>query len=254
MTPPITTRLPNVSRFTKTMGIGIASTLIFFNLNKNLGAQEPIIQIKKERTQEDTLSPKITSVRPEPNAYNVDTDAAIEVIFNKKMMRTNGLRAKAIDGPEAKYPFDLNGIYGFSEKESKSVWTFDATPHLPKNSVISVEICGRDLDGNEISYAYQFSTGDPIYVSEEQENNKMLIFPNPANEIATLIIEMPEQNNARIRIFNALGRQIREIIEKRTHAKEVQIEIETQNLPNGVYFVQIEINEKIITHKLVVKR
>jgi hypothetical protein len=79
------------------------------------------------------------------------------------------------------------------------------------------------------------------------------IYPNPNNGLFDLSMQDINGQNAVITIYNLIGDLI---YEKNLETTEGSIngEIQLHDVANGVYFVKINANNKILTKKLVINR
>lgn len=113
------------------------------------------------------------------------------------------------------------------------------TNNLPQFStdtpVLSIVLCGAATNCTNASIA---EFGD--------ENSQIQIFPNPTNGEATIFFNQ-RPNNATIKIFSLTGQKIFE----KSNINEDQLRIEISNQAKGMYFVEIEQNEKISRKKLI---
>lgn len=91
-------------------------------------------------------------------------------------------------------------------------------------------------------YNYFFDSSIP-----DSENRKTKVFPNPVSDKIN-ITGLPEGENIRILIFNALGKLIKQI-----ENQNEQTYIDVNDVVNGVYTVQILKNDIIVSaHKIVI--
>jgi hypothetical protein len=85
-----------------------------------------------------------------------------------------------------------------------------------------------------------------IYEESNAHNSTNIVYPNPSNEKATILLAIA-QKNVSIKLYSVLGN---EILDFNFEWKQSQIlEIYTSTLPDGVYFLKSSnglINEKII--------
>lgn len=82
-------------------------------------------------------------------------------------------------------------------------------------------------------------------ITTQEANIK--IYPNPASTSITLESEQPMQ---RVVVYNALGQQVMNISEK----PQQLLELETNQLENGVYFVRIGVDNRFITKQFQIMR
>lgn len=75
--------------------------------------------------------------------------------------------------------------------------------------------------------------------------------PNPANDLTAIPYNFPAGSRAKLRIFNTIGGLIKEV--NLTQRQGTAI-VTTTNLPNGVYFYSLLVdNRAVATKKLIVK-
>ena len=65
------------------------------------------------------------------------------------------------------------------------------------------------------------------------------IYPNPANEQATVQFNLPVSGNIGLRVIDALGREVIAISEDNRNRGLQQMQILTGNLPSGIYTIQL---------------
>ncbi len=86
------------------------------------------------------------------------------------------------------------------------------------------------------------------------ENSNVSIFPNPANQTATVSYHMNAKGNTIIEMIDVLGKNIITFNNGIQPEGDYSIEIskEKLNLTNGVYFIKFSIGSTSITKKLVI--
>lgn len=80
---------------------------------------------------------------------------------------------------------------------------------------------------------------------QDNSKPKFTVYPNPANEFINICIENNEHIE-RISIYNQFGQVVLQINQDINH-------INTSNLQPGIYFIELELTEKIYTDLLLVK-
>lgn len=81
-------------------------------------------------------------------------------------------------------------------------------------------------------------------------------FPNPFNAGTTLSYDLPAKTNVKVRIFNALGREMRELLKGVQVAGQHQIQWDGRNakgqeLSSGLYFYRVETDYGTLSGKMV---
>ncbi|MFK7775500.1 MAG: PKD domain-containing protein [Saprospiraceae bacterium] len=87
--------------------------------------------------------------------------------------------------------------------------------------------------------------GETTSLSFIELNELITVFPNPANDV--FFIASQNIDIERVRIFSATG----ELKSVKTKTKN-NLEFSTKELPNGIYFIEIQTREGIVTKKLSV--
>lgn len=136
------------------------------------------------------------------------------------------------------------GLVGFSGAQS-------FTKSIPNN----IDITEYDtvffycLEFNQFwdygTYAPFSSSNCSVLSTESVEISNISVYPNPTAD--KIFISNLEGNNSQIRIFNVLGKIV--------HQQKNNIEngISVSQLPKGIYMLQITIDEKILSKKLVIE-
>ena len=105
------------------------------------------------------------------------------------------------------------------------------------------------------SSAWIRTTGQPEIISEgdifkEELNRNFSISPNPVSGLASVHLYAEQSTNAHIFILDQLGREVK-VISQSFNLGENDTEIDFTGLPNGVYFVKVQIGEQSLLEKIV---
>ncbi len=116
-------------------------------------------------------------------------------------------------------------------------------------SCIDVLTCNLQNDSTYyFSRNYNYCLCYPLEVNEKEEKVIAEISPNPFSAETSITVN-GNLNNATLTVYNSIGQQVKQIknINKQT------ISIQRDNLPNGLYFVNLYQNNKIVaSNKLVI--
>jgi hypothetical protein len=110
-------------------------------------------------------------------------------------------------------------------------------------------------DADEAAYDYRVQGEGTINtgINDATSNLSFVnLFPNPAKDEAVLSITMDKSERASVKMYDLLGKHI-STVEKELTAGENTISINTTDLKNGVYFIQVEAGAKTNKIKMVVK-
>jgi hypothetical protein len=76
-------------------------------------------------------------------------------------------------------------------------------------------------------------------------------YPNPFNPYTQIRFELPGKSYVRLKIYDALGREVQSIVDSELRAGVYQITFQSGALPSGVYFYRVEAGDFIETKKMV---
>lgn len=93
-----------------------------------------------------------------------------------------------------------------------------------------------------------------IYTNNAVADNPMDIYPNPANDNTYININLSENENVSIEIYNTVGQLIKTIDSTNMMAGSNYIAVETAGFNAGMYIVKANIGGKIITKNLSIVR
>jgi len=94
--------------------------------------------------------------------------------------------------------------------------------HLDRLAII-YGITAQDVIDEPGSYPGQFS---------------MASYPSPTNGAVTLLLNLPQQMKGGLRLYNSLGREVRQLHQGIFPAGKLRIPIDARDLPSGSYFVE----------------
>jgi hypothetical protein len=86
-------------------------------------------------------------------------------------------------------------------------------------------------------------------INEINAVSPLMLYPNPTHQQTILQLNNPTGESCKLSIYDAQGREIKKIITNATH----QLEIETNDWTDGIYFLQLYTEKKqLATGKLIV--
>ncbi|MBA3971303.1 MAG: T9SS type A sorting domain-containing protein [Bacteroidetes bacterium] len=110
------------------------------------------------------------------------------------------------------------------------------------------------LAGNSI-YLDDINITGVLGVEENTiDESNVSIYPNPANQTATLSYHLDKKGDAKIEVLDVLGKKIMEVNSKDQAEGDHSVHISKQdlNMVNGIYFVKFTIGGNTITKKLII--
>jgi hypothetical protein len=79
------------------------------------------------------------------------------------------------------------------------------------------------------------------------------VYPNPVSSSATIQFSIPHSSEVKIELFDLQGRKIQTIAEGNYRSGNHQLEFEIENLPPGIYLLQLQTDSGIESQKLIIQ-
>ena len=93
-----------------------------------------------------------------------------------------------------------------------------------------------------------------VGIHENRLSNTMMVYPNPFTDNASLVITSAKRDIATIKLMDMLGKEAKLISNKEVNVGENTISIARENLPAGVYLLQVDFESgQKVTKKLIIK-
>jgi subtilisin family serine protease/PKD repeat protein len=80
-------------------------------------------------------------------------------------------------------------------------------------------------------------------------NQNIKIYPNPTNDILNIELNLDKKSTVQFQLFDAVGQLI--LNQKTTDYNNQKTTLNLTDLPSGIYFLQIRIDEKVMTKKVI---
>ena len=113
------------------------------------------------------------------------------------------------------------------------------------------------IDENEIVYLEIDTVGLFDGATSISENSKKVnnfsIYPNPANDYASIAISLDKTEKVTLTIVDLLGKEISKEETVLFSGKSTE-RLDVSNFQNGVYFINLQVGNKITTQKLVITK
>jgi len=181
--------------------------------------------------------PNSSELENEPNLFvNTDTiDGAMELTFVSYVGNDKLTRKKTLVGK-----FILKGI---EAEFFNPVWNFDG--------VISTIITGNDFNNITAASNHKINTTETFKDKNEIKSKFQISqnYPNPFNLETKIQIEMGEEGNVSLIIYNLLGEQLNKAFNKFLDVGIHEIIINADNLTSGVYIYQLKVDNKFYAVK-----
>lgn len=79
-------------------------------------------------------------------------------------------------------------------------------------------------------------------------------YPNPFNPTTTIKYTIGDNGFVKIQVFNMLGEKVKTIVSEFKFSGNYSAKFEGNNLPSGVYIYRMEVNNKVLSKKMVLLR
>jgi hypothetical protein len=77
-------------------------------------------------------------------------------------------------------------------------------------------------------------------------------YPNPFNPTTVVSFHLPAASNAKLTIYDLLGREVAMLVNERREAGVHEVKFDGSNLASGVYFYRLEAGGFVSTKKMQV--
>lgn len=85
------------------------------------------------------------------------------------------------------------------------------------------------------------------------EPSFMSVYPNPTNGVSKVQFTLSERSDVRLNVFNSLGQEVKQVYSGSHSAGQASFDIDVNNAsdPNGLYLIQLIVDGKVYTKKLL---
>jgi hypothetical protein len=85
-----------------------------------------------------------------------------------------------------------------------------------------------------------------------EENNSLVIYPNPANEKITIDLNLMDDTQGEICLLDILGNRIKRIRQGDLTSEKIAVDV--HDLRDGVYYVQVILSDDVLTEKIIIRK
>lgn len=93
-----------------------------------------------------------------------------------------------------------------------------------------------------------------VGIEEQSAENSVNVYPNPMNDNATVKFTLAESENVKIVLLNALGQSVLNTDLGKMSAGEQNYLLNAESLSNGIYFLNVQVGENVITKKVSINK
>lgn len=219
--------------------------------------------VNVERKKRLVLNPELFGIAP---PFSIDSILFNDEVINDTIILNNVERWKIKNISHTSHPLHLHDIHFFVESmtdlttgkpipvpiymrgpkdvvaipdqtEVSFITKFEdfATPIAPENCYMyHCHILGHEDGGMMHQFVVTYpKTG--VGIKEDAQLAKWNVYPNPATDM--ILVEIPENNNGTLRLFDLVGREIQE-----WQTNDTSLKLDVSKVTNGVYLLQWEHN------------
>ncbi len=164
------------------------------------------------------------------------------------------------DDPVAYSTTDSNGEFTIPDLPAGDYTIFTNVPGIPMHNTYNFTITGNESYQNLDFVMTQdsiYTTGSAAKIHKNISNNSILkIFPNPTSDKIIINFNVTEKSIISLNIFDTNGKLVTQIENSKTVNKSSQyfvLNLNDFNLSSGTYYIKLNINNKIITKKIIKK-
>lgn len=191
---------------------------------------------------------QITTTSP----YNVDKSTNQGLNWTTQGNATGAMRGVAIGILPNWIIVGGNGGVFLSTNDGASFTNYNltgsVTPVLSTNSRIFAGVSGTGAGVYYTDYPTGV-TNNSTLISENFSLHQN--YPNPFNPTTKIIYELKKANYISLKIYDAIGNEIREIDNGFKNAGMHEINFSGENLASGLYFAKLNVGGKTLTNRLV---
>ncbi|MCC7303533.1 MAG: S8 family peptidase [Bacteroidia bacterium] len=79
-------------------------------------------------------------------------------------------------------------------------------------------------------------------------------FPNPAGQELYLNVNIPENSQATLKMFNVIGQEVMVVADENLASGKHLFKVDTRNIPNGTYFIELTAGGEKVVQKVVISK
>jgi len=139
---------------------------------------------------------------------------------------------------------NIGFVEGHGNSNSPKDYSFvDANP---QRSELSYRLKQIDTDGS-----FEYSDIIKVQLDSPVEYKLSQNYPNPFNPSTIIEFAMPTSGYVTLKVFNSLGQEVTELINKEMIAGNHSINFNASNLSSGIYFYRMSAGKFVKTNKML---
>ncbi|MBC8342596.1 MAG: immunoglobulin domain-containing protein, partial [Bacteroidetes bacterium] len=116
-----------------------------------------------------------------------------------------------------------------------------------------VTLTASNATGSSSSTKFGFINVTNVGVSEFVMNSTISVYPNPYNDKTNIAYELYNEANVKIEVYNVVGERISVLVDEKQMTGNYKYQFSAQDLGHstGLYFLRMQINDRVFTKKLI---
>ncbi|MFC2085168.1 T9SS type A sorting domain-containing protein [Bacteroidota bacterium] len=154
---------------------------------------------------------------------------------------------------------DFDFISWFHSDRARYRW-YPGTRYFVLGESPTIHFAFYDWIDPDTEIFYLPCTWATVGIEEEQIMNiptKYILYqnyPNPFNPSTTIKYSIPKQSFVKLRIFDAIGREIKTLVSKEQSSGYYGVEFDGSTLSSGVYFYRLQTGDYVETKKMILMK
>jgi hypothetical protein len=198
-----------------------------------------------------TVKIKVIKVNAAPVFTKWLPDTTISV-HNVQVLFKYQYQASDPDGDNVTFKLD-NGPDGSTMTSNGLFQWIPKVTQAGQSFLVMVTISDGSLSETKIS---TLSTNPTIVGVEDNGSiptkfNLHQNYPNPFNPTTAIKFEIPKESYVTLRIYNSIGKDVAELVNRELSAGQYQISFDAKDLPSGIYYYKLQAGEFTQTRKML---
>lgn len=137
-----------------------------------------------------------------------------------------------------------------------NIGPFNLAPNQTSTFIVVALIAQGTNNLNSVTKLKQYAATIPISVQTISSNLPKQFslsqnYPNPFNPTTNIKFEIPKSEFVNIRVFDIVGREVKELVNQNMSAGEYKVDFDGSSLESGVYFYRITAGSFVETRKMI---
>lgn len=99
--------------------------------------------------------------------------------------------------------------------------------------------------------AYEYSKTISVEVAmNSQTAGSLKNYPNPFNPVTTINVEIPQDDQVSVKIYDITGREVATLLDGKASAGTQSLTFNAAHLASGIYFARLQTSTTTVTHKM----